>query len=143
MPSPKPTTPKKLKLPPDLFKKGKEMVKQAEKCEDRELKALMMDAAKRYYDADIKQNMPLPLWALSIMLVVFYVLVLGTMVWAYQELPTLKATVVVIAAFAFLSLLVGAVLRVGGFISESNLLTIWKAGFKAVTSLKRGNGKTD
>ena len=117
------------------------MVKQAEKCDDPELKHLMMDAAKRYYDADIKQNTPLPMWALSIMLVVFYLLVLGTMVWAYRELSTWKATVVVVAAFAFLSLLVGAVLRVGGFISESNLLTIWKAGFKAVTSLKRGDAK--
>lgn len=119
------------------------MLKQAEKCDDPEVKRLILEAAERYYDADIKQNTPLPLWGLSVMLVVFYLLVIGTMVWAFSQLSGAKATFVVIAAFAFLSLLVGAVLRVGGYISESGFLAVWKQGFKAVTSLKREGAKAD
>jgi len=138
MPSRKPK-----KLPSDLYEKGKETVKEAQNCPDPEMKKFMLEAARRYYDADIKQNSPLPLWALSITLVVFYVLVLGTIVWAFRELPGAKATFVVIAAFAFLSLLVGAVLRVGGYISESGFLAVWKAGFKAVTSFRREGAKLD
>jgi hypothetical protein len=136
MPSPKPK-----KLPPDLYQKGKEMVEQAQKCDDPEMKQFMMQAAQRYYDADIEQNTPLPLWGLSVMLVIFYLLVLGTMVWAFSKLSWGAAAFVCIASFAFLSLLVGAVLRVGGYISESGLLAVWKAGFKAVTSLKRESTK--
>jgi hypothetical protein len=143
MPSPKPTKPTKPKLPPDLFAKGKEILKQAQKCPAPDLKQLMMDAAERYYDADIKQNTPLPLWGLSVMLVIFYLLVVSTLVWSYSQLTAAKATFVVIAAFSFLSLLVGAILRVGGYISESGFLAVWKAGFKAVTSLKREGAKTD
>ena len=107
------------------------------------MKQFMMEAAQRYYDADIKQNTPLPLWGLSVILVVFYLLVLGTMVWAYSKLSTGAATFVCIASFSFLSLLVGAVLRVGGYISESGLLAVWKAGFKTVTSLKRAGTKSE
>ena len=70
-------------------------------------------------------------------------LVVGTLVWSYSQLSAAKATFVVIAAFSFLSLLVGAILRVGGYISESGFLAVWKAGFKAVTSLKREGAKTD
>ncbi len=134
-------SPKSKKLPTDLYQKGKETVEQAQKCTDPELKQFMMQAAKRYYDADIKQNTPLPLWGLSIMLVVFYLLVLGTMVWAYGKLSWGTATFVCIASFAFLSLLVGSVLRVGGYISESGFLAVWKAGFKTVTSLKQAGAK--
>jgi hypothetical protein len=140
MPSPKP---KPKQLPSDLYEKGKEMLKQAEKCDDPEIKRLILQAAERYYDADIKQNTPLPLWGLSVMLVLFYLLVVGTLVWSYSQLSAAKATFVVIAAFSFLSLLVGAILRVGGYISESGFLAVWKAGFKAVTSLKREGTKTD
>jgi hypothetical protein len=136
-------SPNSKKLPSDLYEKGKEMLKQAEKCDDPEVKRLILEAAERYYDADIKQNTPLPLWGLSVMLVVFYLLVIGTMVWAFSQLSGAKATFVVIAAFAFLSLLVGAVLRVGGYISESGFLAVWKQGFKAVTSLKREGAKAD
>lgn len=132
MPSRKPK-----KLPPDLYEKGKETVKEAQNCPDPEMKKFMLEAARRYYDADIKQNTPLPLWALSIALVVFYLLILGTMVWAFSKLSGLVAAFVCVASFAFLSLLVGAVLRVGGYISESGLMAVWKAGFKAVTSLER------
>src|SRR5450631_2764880 len=81
MPSRKPK-----KLPSDLYEKGKETVKEAQNCPDPEMKKFMLEAARRYYDADIKQNTPLPLWALSIALVVFYLLILGTMVWAFSKL---------------------------------------------------------
>src|SRR5947209_6003184 len=116
---------KSKKLPSDFYRKGKETVEDALKCPDAEMKKFMLEAARRYYDADIKQNSPLPLWALSVTLVVFYVLVLGTMVWAFSKLSGGKAAFVCIAAFAFLSLLVGAVLRVGGYISESGFLAVW------------------
>ncbi len=59
----------------------------------------------------------------------------------YADLPAGSLTTTAPSAFAFLSLLVGAVLRVGGYISESGLLAVWKAGFKAVTSFKRESTK--
>lgn len=131
MPPPKP------KQFPDLYKKYREMLKAAEKCTDPDLKKLELLAAHRYFEADIKQSAPLPMWGLIVMLVGFYLLVLVTVVWAYSRLPVVTATIVFVLAFSIVSLLIGVVLRVGGYISESSLLSIWRAGFKAVTSLKR------
>jgi len=114
------------------------MLKQAMNCPNPDMRELILKAAHRYFDTDIKQSAPLPMWGLIVMLVAFYLLVLGTVVWAYSKLPVITASVVFVLAFSILSLLIGVVLRVGGYISESSLLTIWKAGFKAVTSPKRG-----
>lgn len=136
MSSPKKTN----KLPGDLYKKFNETVKQAKECkDDPDLRKLMLKAAERYYKADIKQNAPFPLWALILILVILYVLVFSTVILAYSHLPVGTATFICIATYIIISLLIGVVLRVAGYISESSLVTIWKAGFNAWNHLKPVN----
>lgn len=131
MPSPKGSN-----LPPDFYQKSREMFEQANKVQDPEARALALQAFHRYYEADIKESARLPLWALLVVLIVLYLLVLGTMIWAFKQLPPVTAAVVCIASYTFMSLLIGVVLRVSGYISETSLLGIWKAGFKTLSSLK-------
>jgi len=112
------------------------MLEQANSIQDPDARALALQASHRYYEADIKESAHLPLWALLIVLVVLYVLVLGTMIFAFKELPFGTASVVCVASYTFISLLIGVVLRVSGYISETSFLGIWKAGFKALSSIK-------
>lgn len=124
-------------LPPNFYEKASELLEQAQNIDDPEVKKVAIDACRDYYQADLKQASPVPAWALILIVIAFYLLVFGTVVVSSTKLSWIPALTVSVVTYCFLSLLLGAVLRICGLISGSSLIAIWKAGFKIVTTLSK------
>ncbi len=129
-------SPNKQLLPRGFYDKGRELLAEARKIEDKDLQREAIKAALRYYDADISQDRRLFLGVIAL-----FVLVVGTIVIAFMKLKFLNALVVVALAFTFFSLLVGVMLRALGYISENSLMGIWREGFKVLRAMVRSTDK--
>jgi hypothetical protein len=127
MPSPKNST-----LPKSYYHKGRELLAAALRIADPDLRREGVQAALKYYDADMGQDTKMVITVVSL-----YLLVVGTMIVAFLELPFWKAAGVVVCAYTFMSLLIGVVMRSRGYISESSLMGIWKQGFKVLSTLAK------
>lgn len=123
------------KLPRSFYEKGTELLRQAGETEDPDLRKVALEAAERYYRADVRKREPFFFTLLAFLL--SYVVVIATAVWAFRSMAVYAAAAVVIGSYCFLALVVGATLRVGGYITESSLLGIIKAGFKTLILMRR------
>jgi hypothetical protein len=122
------------RFPRGFYEKAQELQKQAAREPDPALKKLEMDAAKRYYEEDVrpKESFLMTLFALLIC----WMVTIAVAVWTFHTLGLLSAVGSVIGSFAVLSLLTGVALRAAGYISESTLLGMLKMGFKTLLLLR-------
>lgn len=130
---------KKKGYPKSFYDKGTELLQQAEGSDDPELKRIAMDAAKHYYEADVKPSEPFAATLFS--LLIPYLVVFATAIWAFRSLGFVSALAVVISSYTLLALLVGAALRAAGYITESTFMGILEQGFKTLLLLRKRQGR--
>jgi hypothetical protein len=118
------------KLPKSFYDKGAALLEQAESTTHPELRSVAIEAAGKYYEADIKRKEPFAAVILTLLLV--YVLVAATAIWAFSTLPYYTAIAIVVSIYVLSAFLVGSALRIGGYITESTYKGILKAGFKTL-----------
>jgi hypothetical protein len=122
-------------LPKSFYDKGADLLKQASNIPDQDAKKVALEAVKKYFEADVKPREPFIGTLFS--LLVPYVVVFGTAVWAFRSLSFIPALAVVVSSFSLLALIVGAALRAAGYISESGFLGIVKEGFKTLLLMRK------
>ncbi len=69
-----------------------------------------------------------------------WIVIFVSTVFAFRELPLFEAAGVLIGSFLVLSFVVGTALRVAGYISESSLMSIFKAGVWKLLLLRKSLG---
>ena len=129
---------RKKHIPRSFYDKGKELLEQAEKTSHLGVRRYALSAARRYYEADVKSSEPfaetLPFTLIS------WIVIFVSTVFAFRELPLFEAAGVLIGSFLVLSFVVGTALRVAGYISESSLMSIFKAGVWKLLLLRKSLG---
>jgi hypothetical protein len=123
------------RLPKSFYDKGNEILNHAEDIKDPETKTLALEAARKYYEADVSPKEPFAQTLLIVL--VSYVVVFATAALAFSQLAFLTAVGVVIGSFVVLSFLVGAAMRASGYISESSFMGIFTAGLRALLLMRK------
>jgi hypothetical protein len=120
----------KSRLPRTFYEKGKELVEQARKEPDPDIRKFLLRTAKEYYGTDMTSKEPFLQTLVAV--VVVYVLVIGLMIYTFKNFSLYVALPLVVASFAVCAFLIGAAFRAAGYISESTFLGIFKAGLRAL-----------
>lgn len=125
------------KFPKSFYEKGGRLIEQARKETDPDIKQVELDAAAKYYETDANVKLREPFLGTLMALLLVYVVVVGTAMYAFHEFSFLAAAGVVIAAYAFLAFLVGAAFRASGYISEKGFMGIFRGGLQIVLFLRK------
>jgi vacuolar-type H+-ATPase subunit E/Vma4 len=119
------------------YEKAEELLRQANNEPDPKIRKLKIQAAKKYFDADLggvamndknKDIYPLLL---------FLIAIAGFSYLFFTKLSFLSAIGAIIGTFALLCLMMGVILRIRGDLSETNLLEMVREGFKALLLLRK------
>jgi hypothetical protein len=128
-------TKKKPRLPKSFYEKAERLVQQAKNEPDEDIRRLQLEAARKYYEIDVKPREPFFATLLTLLLV--YIVVLGTAVYAFRTFSLWTAGAVVIASYAFLGFLVGAAFRAAGYLSETSFMGIFRGGIRILLFLRK------
>ena len=123
------------KLPRSFYDKGTELLRQAETISDPQVKTLALEAAAKYYEADVNHREPFAVTLLILVLV--YAIVIAAGVATFRFLGFSVAVAVVVGSYCVLAFLVGAALRAAGYITEKSFWKITQAGFKTILFIRR------
>jgi len=130
---------KQPRLPKSFYEKAHQLAEQARNEPDPEIRKLLLEAAERYYETDMKPREPL--LATLLALVIVYVVVLGTAIYAFRNLSLPAAVGIVIASYAILAFLVGASFRAAGYLSERSFMGIFQGGIRILFFLRKQSDK--
>jgi hypothetical protein len=125
------------RLPTSFYEKGNELLRQAQELPDPERRRIALEAAERYYKADVPRNEPFVTTLLA--LVVTYAIVIGAAIWAFHSLSAYAAAGVVIGSYCLMALVVGGALRASGYITEKSFFGIVMQGFKTIMLLRKSS----
>jgi hypothetical protein len=120
-----------------LYDKGNQLLKEARNETDPQIKRIMIQSAHRYLlrDATIpKVNEAVPVVAI-------YAIAVGSLIVSWIYLGAWAALGISICVFCFLTVALGAYLRICGKVTEKGLLVIIRESFKVVLGLGRKGGK--
>ena len=121
------------------YEKAKELLEQARRERNPDARRIMFRAARRYFDADVDD----PMYENTdktkeiLLLFVCYLVIFMTLIVSFKLLSVYAAVLVVIGTFALLCLMMGAMLRMQGYLTEGGFLTMVREGFKALLLLRR------
>jgi hypothetical protein len=130
---------KQLRLPKSFYEKAHQLTEQARNEPDPEIRKLLLKAARKYYETDMKPREPFLATLLS--LVIVYIVVIGTAVYAFHNFSFPSAVGIVIASYAFLAFIVGASFRAAGYLSESSFMGIFRGGIRILLFLRKQSDK--
>ena len=124
-----------------LSRTASRLADQARNEPDPEIRRIQLIAIERYYQRDVRQREPF--FATLGAILATYLIVVGTAFYVFRNYSFLVAVAVVIAALAFVALLVGASFRAAGYISESSFMGIFYGGVRLLLFLrKQTDGET-
>lgn len=108
---------------------------QARSISDPEMSQLVVEVAKRYFDADLKPSEPF-VGTLGVIILCYLIFVV-TAILGFLFLPTYAAVSADISCVIVLALLLGVTLRVSGYIEEATLIGIFKEGLRRLALISR------
>jgi hypothetical protein len=121
------------------YEKGRELLAQAMQERDRRRRAIMERAAERYFNADIENPMndnPDKTKEIILALICYLVIFLSVIV-SFRFLAIYAAVLVIVGTFALLCVMMGAMLRIQGYLTEGGFLAMVREGFKALFLLRK------
>lgn len=127
------------RLPKSFYEKAQQLADQARNEPDPEIRRLQLEAAGKYYETDMKPREPF--FATLLALVIVYVLVFGTALYAFHNFSFFVAVGIVIASYVILAFLVGASFRAAGYLSESSFMGIFRGGIQTLLFLRKQSDK--
>jgi hypothetical protein len=130
---------KQPRFPKSFYEKAQQLAEQARNEPDPEIRKLQLEAAERYYVSDTKPREPFLPTLLA--LVIVYVVVIGTAIYAFRNFSFPAAVGIVIASYAFLAFIVGASFRAAGYLSESSFMGIFRGGVRILLFLRKQSDK--
>jgi len=121
------------------YEKATELLGQARRERNPSAREIMIRAAERYFDADVNNPMSdTPDKTKEVFLaLVCYLVIFITVIVSFKLLSIAAAVFVIIGTFALLCVMMGAILRIQGYLSEGGFLTMVREGFKALLLLRR------
>ena len=128
------------RLPKSFYEKGNALVRQAKAEQDPEIRKLQLDAAQKYYDADMSQEAKQPFLRTLLAVIGVYILVFGIAVYTFKNFSLITAVAMTLGAFVFFALLMGTAFLPAGYIKEKTWLEVFKTGVRALL-LQRKNLK--
>lgn len=122
-----------------LYEKANELLELAKKEKDPVVRQLRLNAAERYYKADISKTTgkQLGITKDTLIFLLFYIIIFITAFFSFSQLGFLLGAGVIIGTFAIVTLIMGIILRIRGDISETNFLALVREGFKALHLLRK------
>jgi hypothetical protein len=120
------------------YEKGRELLAQARRERNPDARKIMLEAADRYFDADLSNpGSQMDNTKQILVLMGCYVVIFLSVVLSFAFLPIYAAVLVVVGAFAMLCVMMGVILRSQGGLSEPGFLAMVREGFKALVLLRR------
>ena len=130
---------KQPRLPKSFYEKAHRLAEQARNEPDPQIRKLLLKAAAKYYETDMKPREPF--FATLLSLVVVYIVVIGTAIYAFRNFSFPAAVGIVIASYAFLAFIVGATFRAAGYLSETSFMGIFRGGIRVLLFLRKQSDK--
>jgi hypothetical protein len=121
------------------YEKAQELLDQARQERNPDARKIMLRAARRYFDADVDTPMndnPDKTKEIFLLLICYLVIFVSVII-SFTFLSIYAAVAVVIGTFALLCVMMGAMLRIQGYLTEGGFLTMVREGFKALLLLRR------
>jgi hypothetical protein len=118
------------RLPRSFYEKGMRLVEQARTESDPAIRKLLLKAASNYYGVDMNQKEPFGQTLIAVSIV--YILIFAVVFYTFQSFPVYVALPLVLASYCLCALLIGATMRMAGYINEATFLGMFKAGLHAL-----------